>query len=173
MKHQNDGRESPWCFIQGSVWRWRGTDSPAVQQGGLFLGVSHLTAASTTLPTPWHTLGMQGAPPARAKRCCCSRLLTNGPSQTPSKAAFQVMLFVQGREELLSLVAECDSHLQRLEVFVKGAGEASEAKRRFQEERAPCAPRHSEMKGSRLCCIASCCSPSNCTPFARQSPSTA
>lgn len=64
LKHQNDHRESPWGFIQGSVWRCRGAGSPAVQQGGLFLGVSHLTAASTTLPTPWHTLGMQGAPPA-------------------------------------------------------------------------------------------------------------
>ena len=32
------------------------------------------------------------------------------------------------------LVAECDSRLQRLEVFVKGDREASEAKRCFQEE---------------------------------------
>lgn len=31
-------------------------------------------------------------------------------------------------------MAERDSRLQRLEVFVKGDGEASEAKRCFQEE---------------------------------------
>lgn len=31
-------------------------------------------------------------------------------------------------------MAERDSRLQRLEVFVKGAGEASEAERCFQEE---------------------------------------
>lgn len=52
------------------------------------------------------------------------------------------MLFVQGKGELagLSLVAECDSHLQRLEVFVKGAGEASEDKSCFQEESTPVHP---------------------------------
>lgn len=31
-----DCRELSWCFMQGSVWRWRGADSPAVQQDGLF-----------------------------------------------------------------------------------------------------------------------------------------
>lgn len=122
---------------------------------------------SNPLARPGHAWGpLQPEPTAAALR-----LLKNGPSQMPSKAAFQVMLFVQGREELagLSLVAECDSHLQRLEVFVKGAGEASEAKRCFQEESTPSLGDERSQALLRPCC----CSPSNCPPFPCQSPSTA
>lgn len=36
LEHRDDCRELSWCFMQGSVWRWRGADSPAVQQDGLF-----------------------------------------------------------------------------------------------------------------------------------------
>lgn len=148
-----------------------GGRQPCNNQGELFLSVSHLTAATSTLPSPWHTLGMHGGPSSQNQvlllRGCSKTAESNAIKSCLSSDAFRAG---EGR-------AGGTCHLWQSVIVTykgsrclsKGLGKPLKTRDAFKRR----APRHPEMKGSRLCCIACCCSPCNCTPFPCQSLNTA
>lgn len=148
-----------------------GGRQPCNNQGWMFLSVSHPTAATSILPSPWHTLGMHGSPSSQSQLLllpgCSKRAESNAIKSCLSSDAFCAG---EGRAG-----GTCHSWQSVIVTYKgsrclsKGLGKPLKTRDAFKRR----APRHSEMKGSRLCCIACCCSPSDCTPFPCRSLNTA